>query len=554
MADDDAGADGGGVGSSAPAGVVAVSVVDQSVAAPQPSAPAAPRRAAPAERPVDAVDTTGEQFRKALAWIDQQPNPGQAVIAGVKALQNELNKKQWFKNDEGVYQRALGLRSDDKVTSPKNARLVVAKFLVVYAPFRAAMGADLDAVAILPYGGAVDLAGDDDDDADGAAESVLGWAPFQFGDAGNVSELVQRVGAMIKSLRCDFDLNNSTHKATLGGLVTAHGLTREVGNNRLEVNMDKWLEHGMATFRPAPPRKVSMIDAVARLVMVMRLPALQEELAQLRCGLTRNELDRKGSSTAHLLKSRDSPILKVFYNSRPGKLYEEYNRVKAAIAVPAANWMKSGNNDVPFSNFCNDRPLAYIFHIFKESAKLGPDGRFTEIIPGWFTRELPAQFQASGGLAPEIGATASGARRSRAGAAGLARADLLVQGGVSRERGGRTARKATRSLPSDGGAEGVDAGALVIADAIRFSSAPPETALSYLKGTLECAVMIENSTDPRMQALYGRLLDKAGAAMSMLQPSQTRGADGLAATATLALALALALVASFTHGKGFARA
>ncbi|KAG8465296.1 hypothetical protein KFE25_002603 [Diacronema lutheri] len=126
--------------------------------------------------------------------------------------------------------------------------------LVVYAPFRAAMGADLDAVAILPYGGAVDLAGDDDDDADGAAESVLGWAPFQFGDAGNVSELVQRVGAMIKSLRCDFDLNNSTHKATLGGLVTAHGLTREVGNNRLEVNMDKWLEHGMATFRPAPPR------------------------------------------------------------------------------------------------------------------------------------------------------------------------------------------------------------------------------------------------------------------------------------------------------------
>mmetsp|Transcript_11782 Transcript_11782/g.37351 ORF Transcript_11782/g.37351 Transcript_11782/m.37351 type:complete len:340 (-) Transcript_11782:922-1941(-) len=317
--------------------------------------------------------------------------------------------------------------------------------LVVYAPFRAAMGADLDAVAILPYGGAVDLAGDDDDDADGAAESVLGWAPFQFGDAGNVSELVQRVGAMIKSLRCDFDLNNSTHKATLGGLVTAHGLTREVGNNRLEVNMDKWLEHGMATFRPAPPRKVSMIDAVARLVMVMRLPALQEELAQLRCGLTRNELDRKGSSTAHLLKSRDSPILKVFYNSSttfedpagmaqetflsdesltpnpnqdfsqvdPAKLYEEYNRVKAAIAVPAANWMKSGNNDVPFSNFCNDRPLAYIFHIFKESAKLGPDGRFTEIIPGWFTRELPAQFQASGGLAPEIGATASGARRSR---------------------------------------------------------------------------------------------------------------------------------------------
>mmetsp|Transcript_11781 Transcript_11781/g.37347 ORF Transcript_11781/g.37347 Transcript_11781/m.37347 type:complete len:189 (-) Transcript_11781:922-1488(-) len=145
------------------------------------------------------------------------------------------------------------------------------------------------------------------------------------------------------------------------------------------------------------------------------------------------------------LARRDSPILKVFYNSSttfedpagmaqetflsdesltpnpnqdfsqvdPAKLYEEYNRVKAAIAVPAANWMKSGNNDVPFSNFCNDRPLAYIFHIFKESAKLGPDGRFTEIIPGWFTRELPAQFQASGGLAPEIGATASGARRSR---------------------------------------------------------------------------------------------------------------------------------------------
>ncbi|KAG8458680.1 hypothetical protein KFE25_008477 [Diacronema lutheri] len=578
MADDDAGADGGG-GSSAPAGVVGVSVMDQSAAAPRPSAPAAPRRAAPAERPVDTVDTTGEQFRKALAWIDQQPNPGQAVIAGVKVLQNDLNKKHWFKNNEGVYQRALGLRSDDKVTSTKNARLVVARFLVVYAPFRAAMGADLDAVAILPYGGSVDLAGDDDNDGDGVAESVLGWAPFQFGDAGNVSELVQRVGAMIKSLRCDFDLNNSTHKATLGGLVTAHGLTREVGNNRLEVNMDKWVEHGMATFRPAPPRKVSMIDAVARLVMVMRMPALQEELAQLRCGVTRNELDRKGPSTAHLLKSRDSPILKIFYDRSttfedpagmaqetflsdetltpnpnqdfsqvdPARLYEEYVRVKAAIAVPAANWMKSGNNDAPFSNFCNDRLIAYIFHIFKESAKLGPDGRFTEILPGWF--------QALGGLAPDIGATASGARRSVVGAAGLARADLLVQRGVSPlKRGGCTARKAARSLPSDGGAEGVDAAALVIADAIRFSSAPPETTLSYLKGTLECAVMIEKSTDPRMQALYGHLLDKAGAAMTLLQPTQTRGADGLATTANSPAHRRAARGRSSGHGHGWSAA
>ena len=162
----------------------------------------------------------------------------------------------------------------------------------------------------------------------------------------------------------------------------------------------------------------------------------------------------------------------------PARLYEEYVRVKAAIAVPAANWMKSGNNDAPFSNFCNDRLIAYIFHIFKESAKLGPDGRFTEILPGWF--------QALGGLAPDIGATASGARRSVVGAAGLARADLLVQRGVSPlKRGGCTARKAARSLPSDGGAEGVDAAALVIADAIRFSSAPPETTLSYLKVCLQ---------------------------------------------------------------------
>jgi hypothetical protein len=91
------------------------------------------------------------------------------------------------------------------------------------------MNADLDAVSILPNDGLIDLAGDDDEVG---TVGALGWMEYAPGDNGALSELVQRVGAMIKDCGGSFDFNNVAHRAQLGGLIGAHDLTREVRRER----------------------------------------------------------------------------------------------------------------------------------------------------------------------------------------------------------------------------------------------------------------------------------------------------------------------------------
>jgi hypothetical protein len=72
--------------------------------------------------------------------------------------------------------------------------------------------------------------------------------------------------------------------------------------NKLQVNMDKWLECGRVSFRPPPATTPpNLFDAVARLVMCIYDPSVSVERDRLVTGATRAEQDKR--MTEHLLKS-----------------------------------------------------------------------------------------------------------------------------------------------------------------------------------------------------------------------------------------------------------
>lgn len=182
-------------------------------------------RAARGDRPVDLVDTSGEPYRKAIAWLDQQSETKATVEQGISLLQNGENKKAWFERP-----REHGLRAEDRHTALQRARVAVAKYLVAYPMFREKLGCtNLDAVVLFENDAVdLDLAGEDgngDGDGDGVSARGLGKLGFvkvvMYGDGQNTLDLVQRVGAMIKQLGGSFDVNATDHKIKLGGLLTS---------------------------------------------------------------------------------------------------------------------------------------------------------------------------------------------------------------------------------------------------------------------------------------------------------------------------------------------
>jgi len=185
-----------------------------------------------AVRPVDMVDTRGAPYQRAINWIDEHEDAPACVKNGIKLLQTAHNKKAWFSDSQGRV-RSAGLKTADHVSTAACAKDKVAKYLVVYAQFRAAMGLlDLDAVGLIEND-VIDLAAPGDvarnDDGRDGDERGIGRLPIvMYGDNSNASDLAQRVGAMIKQAGGSFEFNNPRAMIDLIALLSAHTLVTDV--------------------------------------------------------------------------------------------------------------------------------------------------------------------------------------------------------------------------------------------------------------------------------------------------------------------------------------
>ena len=156
--------------------------------------PAPGAEAAAFVREIDKVDTAGEDYRKAVRFVDSLEN--KTVTDAIKSLQDKTNKEAWLKPLGATY-RKQGLTGNDGHGAVAKARILVAKYLVVLEPFRAHLGCELDKISPQFETGDGDDADDVDEGEDDQAVGSLFPAFIDMTDQGQRGDLVTRMGGYL---------------------------------------------------------------------------------------------------------------------------------------------------------------------------------------------------------------------------------------------------------------------------------------------------------------------------------------------------------------------